>query len=53
MLAKGDLGMVAKLAPAIQQPRRMLGSGWQEALERGVGGFASLLQNLFQHGIAV
>jgi hypothetical protein len=31
----------------------MLGVWGQESLERGVGGFSSLLQNLFQHGIAV
>jgi hypothetical protein len=31
----------------------MLGCGGQELFERGVGGFASLLQNLFQHGSAV
>jgi hypothetical protein len=31
----------------------MLGGRRQESLERGVGGFSSLLQNLFQHGIAV
>ena len=31
----------------------MLGGGRQELFERGVGGFASLLQNLFQHDIAV
>jgi hypothetical protein len=32
---------------------RMLASRGQELFERDVGGFASLLQNLFQHGIAV
>jgi len=31
----------------------MLGSRGQKLLECGVGGFSSLLQNLFQHGIAV
>jgi hypothetical protein len=31
----------------------MLGSRRQEPVERGVGGFASLLQNVFQHGTAV
>ena len=31
----------------------MLGSGRQEPVERNVGGFASLLQNVFQHGTAV
>ncbi len=31
----------------------MLGRRRQESIERGVGGFASLLQNLFQHGTAV
>jgi hypothetical protein len=31
----------------------MLRGGRQKFLERHVGGFAALLQDLFQHGIAV
>jgi hypothetical protein len=31
----------------------MLASRRQESIEGGVGGFSSLLQNLFQHRIAV